>query len=66
MLHGGDGRRKVMGDIRGIQQGSVVVVEGLVCIDELRIDNPSHLYSLAGKDVQRFLEIGNVFRIEQT
>jgi len=54
-----------MGDIRGIEQGSVVVVKGLVGIDELRIDNPSHLYSLAGKDVQRFLEIGDVFRIQQ-
>ena len=54
-----------MGDIRGIEQGSIIVVEGLVCIDELRIDDPSHLYSLAGKDVQRFLEIGDVFRIQQ-
>ena len=53
-----------MGDIRGIEQGSVVVVKGLVGIDELRIDNPSHLYSLAGKDVQRFLEIGDILRIE--
>lgn len=28
---------------RGIEQSSIVVVECLVCIDELRIDNPSHL-----------------------
>ena len=56
---------KVMGDARSIEQGSIIVVEGLIGINELRIDNPSHLYSLAGKDVQRFLEIGDVFRIQQ-
>ena len=51
-------------DARSIEQSTIIVVEGLVCIDELRIDDPSHLYSLASKDVQRFLEIGDILRIE--